>query len=216
MLAPCGDLLEVRHVVLRVAQALEIDAARVLVDEVVDLLGMVRIEEADLDPHLLERLREERPRSAVQARRRDEVLSGVADREERRGDGGLPRCEAERRGAAVHRTEPLLEDVVRRVHEPAVDVSELGEPEEVRRVLRVVEDVRRGRIDRHRPRIRRRIGLLPCMHRHRTEPMLLFVTHRGVSLESLEALGKGIRAPGLWCAALNGRSRSDRQRALRA
>ena len=158
-----GDRAEVRDVVLRIAEALEVDAPGVLVDEIVDLLWMVRIEEAHFDAHALHGLGEERPGAAIEARRRDEVLPRVADREDGGRDRGLTRGEGERRCAAVHRGEPLLEDVVRRVREARVDVAELREPEECGRVVRRVEDVGGRGVDRDRARVRRRVGLLAAV-----------------------------------------------------
>ena len=174
------DRPEIRHVVLGIAQALEVDAARILVDQLVNLFGLVRIEEADLDPQLLERLGEKGPGPAVEARRRDEILTGVADREERARDRRLPRGEAECGRAAVHRGEPLLEHVVRRISQPTVDVAELREPEEVRGMLRVVEHIRRRRVDRDGARLGDGIGLLAGVDGHRSEAgVRRFVAHEG-------------------------------------
>ena len=172
-----GDAAEVGDVVLRVADALQVDAARVLVHQLVDLLWVVGIEEADLDAELGERLGEERPGTAVEARRGDEVLAGVADREDRRGDRRLARGEGEGGCAAVDRREALLEHVAGRVHEARVDVAEFLQREEVRRVLGAVELVGSGRVDRDRARVRRGIGDLSRVQRERSESGLSFIRH---------------------------------------
>ncbi len=78
-----------------------------------------------------------------------------------------PDAEPERAHAAFERRDALLEDARRRIHDPGVDVAEFLEPEETRRVSRVVEDVARRGIDRHGPRVGRRIGLLPGVQRQR-------------------------------------------------
>ena len=85
-----GDALEIRDVVLRITDALEVDTASILIDEIMDLFGLVGIEEANFDPEVLERLREEGPGPSVQARRGHEVLSRVAEGENRRVDRRLP------------------------------------------------------------------------------------------------------------------------------
>ena len=156
-----ADGLEVRHVVLGVADALEVDAAGVLVHQLVDLLGLVRVEEAHLDAEVLERLGEERPGAAVEAGGRDEILARVADGEQCGVDGRLPRRKRQPGRPPVHLGQTLLEHVVGRVHEPAVDVPELRECEEIGGVIGVVEDVRGRRVDGNGARIGGRVGLLP-------------------------------------------------------
>ena len=72
--------------------------------------------------------------------------------------------------AALERREALFEDVVRRVHEPGVDVAELLQREEVRAVLGVVEVVRRRPVHRNGAGERVRLGLLlPSMDRKRLQ-----------------------------------------------
>ncbi len=71
-----------------------------------------------------------------------------------------PEASTEGRDAAFERRDALLEHVGRRVHDPGVDVPELLEPEQPRRVRGVVEDVARGGVDRDGPGVRRRVWLL--------------------------------------------------------
>jgi hypothetical protein len=59
-------------------------------------------------------------------------VADVLDREQR---GRLARAERQRRDAALERRDALLEHVVGRVHDAGVDVAELGQAEQVRRVL---------------------------------------------------------------------------------
>ena len=173
-----GDLAKVGDVVLRIPDALEVHTAGIFIDEVMNLFGFVRVEEAHLDSHQLERLGKQRPCTAVEARRGDEILARVTNRQDRRRDCGLPRSQREPPRAAVHRRQALFEDVVRRVHDAAVDVPEFRQAEQVRSVFGAFEDVGRRRVDRHGARMRGRIGHLPCMDRHRSQPLLRFFTHR--------------------------------------
>ena len=85
-----GDLDVVRHIVLGVADRLDEDATGVGVHQLPDRLGLGRIEELHRDAQLRQRLGEERPGPAVEAGRRDEVLSGVADVQDRRGNREHP------------------------------------------------------------------------------------------------------------------------------
>ena len=172
------NFLEVGDIVLRIANAFEIDASRVLVDEVVNFFGMIRIEETNLDAHILEGLGEERPGSAVKTRRRDEVLAHVTDRLKGRCDRRLSRGEGESGRAAVHRSQALFENIVRRVHQPAIDVAELGEAEEIGGMFRAVENIRGRRVDRDGTRVRGRVGHLTRVDSKGSEAVIRFVTHR--------------------------------------
>ena len=64
-----------------------------------------------------------------------------------------PEATASAGRAAFERGDALLEDVGRRVHDAGVDVAELLKPEEAGGVVGVVEDVRRGLVDRHGARL---------------------------------------------------------------
>ena len=76
----------VGHVVLRVARRLQVNGAGVRVHELVEGFRLGGIEEAHFDAEFGERLAEQGPRAAVEAVGGDEVLPGVDDRQERRGD----------------------------------------------------------------------------------------------------------------------------------
>src|SRR5690606_6747305 len=73
----------------------------------------------------------------------------------REGLGGLPRRQEQRGDAALERGDALLDDVLRRVHDPGVDVARLAEPEQRGGVLGAVEGVGGGLVDRQRPSVGR-------------------------------------------------------------
>ena len=70
------------------------------------------------------------------------------------GLGGLARGDEQGADAALERGDALLDDVGGRVHDARVDVAELLEPEQVRGVVGVVEDVARRLVDRQRRGLR--------------------------------------------------------------
>ena len=155
-----GDAGEVEDVALRVADALAVERLRVRADRGlpgVEVVGVV--DEADLDAQLRERVVQLVVGAAVERRARHDVPAVLGEVEQRDRLGGLAARRGERADATLERGDAVLEHGLGRVHDPRVDVAELGEPEEVRGVLGVAEDERRRLVDRHRPRARGRVGL---------------------------------------------------------
>ena len=147
--ARSGDLGDVQHVALRVADGLGEEGLRVLPGRRAPLLGVVLVlDEGDLDAELRQRVVEQVVRAAVQARRGDDVVARLGHVQDGQRLGGLPGGEQQRADAALERGDALLDHVLRRVHDAGVDVAGLGEAEEVRGVIGVPEHVRGGRVDR--------------------------------------------------------------------
>ena len=146
-----GDLLIVRHVVLRVARRLDVHGTRILVNQFADLLGSLRVEEPHFDAEFLERLCEQRPGSAIEAVGGNEVLARMHNGQQRGGNGRLAAGKRQRRRTAIERRETFFQHVGGRVHQAGVDIAELAQTEQIRRVFRVMEHVTRGRIDWHGP-----------------------------------------------------------------
>ena len=146
-----GDRRQVVDVEARVADQLEEDRLGLLVDRPPEGRRIGAVHEGRGDADLGQRVGEQVVGPAVERRRADEVVAGAGEVEDRERLGRLAGGHAERGHAALERGDPLLEDVRRRVHDPGVDVPELLEPEQPRRVRGVVEDVARGRVDRARP-----------------------------------------------------------------
>ena len=151
---------EVDDVELRVADRLGEHEARLVVGQPRDRVRVVRVGEAHLDAVLRQRVREEVVGAAVERRDRDDVVAGAREVEHGVRHGRLARGRRAGREAALERRDALLEDVPGRVHDPRVDVARHLEREEIRGVLGVVELVRRRLVDRHGPRVRRRVGRL--------------------------------------------------------
>ena len=154
------NLRDVEDVDLRVADRLTEEQLRVRADSSAPLVRIVLVlNERRLDTELGERVLEQVVGSAVDRRGRDDVVAGLRDVEHRVRLGCLAACDEEGTGAALERGEALLDDILRRVHDARVNVAELGQREEVRGVLGVVEDVRRRLIDRRRACLGGRVGL---------------------------------------------------------
>ncbi|MBG9886966.1 hypothetical protein ABE10_10490, partial [Bacillus toyonensis] len=137
-----GDRADVEDVDPGVADRLREQQLRVRTDRAAPFLrGVLVLDEGDLDAELRERVLEEVVGAAVDRGGGDEVVACLGDVQDREGRRRLPAGEDEGAGAALERGEALLEHILRRVLDAGVDVAELGECEEVRGVVGVVEDV---------------------------------------------------------------------------
>ena len=152
---------------LRVRQRLGVIGAGAVVGRAGEILRIVRIDEADLDALVLERVGEQIPGAAIKVGRGDDIVADFGEVLQREGRSRLPARQRQRPDAALERGDPLLEHVVGRVHDAGVDVAELLQREQVRRVLGALKLVRGRLIDRHRDRACGRIGAPPGMQGQR-------------------------------------------------
>ncbi len=154
-----GISLDVRDVKRGIADRLNEEEARFFCNRRLDGREIVDRREIHLDARVRQDGVELREGAAVEVARRDDLVAGAGDvrngEEDRRRPGG----EGPRRRAALQRREALLQHVVRRVHEPGVDVAEFLESEQIRAMLRIVEVVGGGPVDGDRPRMGRRIAV---------------------------------------------------------
>ena len=151
---------DVVDVEARVADGLEEHGLGALVDRRPEGLGLQPVDELHGDAELGQRVVEQVVGAAVEAARGDDVVARAGEVEDRQRLGRLAGGDREGRDAALERRDALLEHPVGRVHDPGVDVPELLEPEQARRVGRVVEHVGGRGVDRHRARVGRRVRLL--------------------------------------------------------
>ncbi|MDQ1113057.1 hypothetical protein QE418_002505 [Microbacterium testaceum] len=155
-----GDRADVEDVDLGVADGLGEEQLRVRSDRGAPLLGVVLVlDERGLDAELGEGVLEEVVGAAVDRARRDDVVAGLCDVEHGEGLGRLAAGDEEGAGAALEARDALLDDVLRGVLDARVDVAELGQREEVRGVVGVVEHVRGRLVDRGGASLRDRVGL---------------------------------------------------------
>ncbi len=177
-----GQGLVVEHVVLRVGHRFDVHRPRVRPDGRLDRLGPRGVDEGDVDAQPLERLPEQRERTAVQGRGRNDMLPGVGQVEQGHADGLLPAAEPQRAHPAFEGRQALLEHVGRGVHQPGVYPAHLLQGKEVGRVLRIAEAIAGGLVDGHGAGAGRGVGLLAGVQRERSQPakreiVLGFVRH---------------------------------------
>ena len=188
--SPClcaivGNLGEIRNVVLRIADGFQIHQPRVLIHQLVDLSGMIGIEEAHLDAQLLEGLREQRPGASIQIGRSNEILAGMRDGKNRGVHGRLSAGKYEPSDAAINRGQSLLQHIVGRIHDPRIDVAELLKPEKPCGVVYVVEGEAGGGVNRHSSGMRKRIGCVAGMKCERAKALwFCWIGHENLRLAS--------------------------------
>ena len=157
-----GERVDVGDVAVRVAERLDVECLGVGTDRGFDLVQVVDVDERGLDAVERERVREQVRAAAVDGLLRDDVLPLRRERLDRVGDRRRAGGDRKSGDAALERRDARLEHALRGVGQPPVDVARVGEAEAVGGVLRAVEDVGRGGVDGHSPRVARGIGgLLP-------------------------------------------------------
>ena len=194
-LVAMGDLrvlLDVRDAKRRVADRLDVDEARLLVDRRLHRREVVHVREAHGDALLRKDRVELRERAAVEVVRRDDLVAALRDVGDREVDGRRAGGERQGRHAAVQRRKALLQGVVRRVHEAGVDVARHLEREQVRAVLRVVEVERRRAVHRHVARLGVALGhFLPRMDREGFQVVLSLLIAHVVDSSLMNPLPRG-------------------------
>ena len=153
-----GDGFEVENAAARVADGFAVKHARARREGRFPRVHAVGVNESNRQAQLAEGVRELRGRAAIEVRRRHDVVARL----EHRREGGVLRRHAARGGngarAVFERGDALLENRRRGVVEARVDVAVLLELEQLRGVVGVLENVRRGLINGHRAGARLAVG----------------------------------------------------------
>ncbi|MCY1535099.1 hypothetical protein D9M68_704900 [compost metagenome] len=172
-----GDGRDVGHVARRVAQRLDEHRLGALVEQLLETARVAVVREARGDAELRQRVGEQVVGATVQRRAADDVVTGFGDGLDRVGHGRLARGQRQRGNAAFERGHALLQHVLRRVVDAGVDVARHFQVEQVRAVLRAVEGVGHGLVDRRRNRAGGRVGRVAGVDRQGFEfPVLRHAT----------------------------------------
>jgi hypothetical protein len=123
-----GERFEVRNVVLGVADRLDVESLGLLVDQPLELRGIIPVDETDLEAKARKCHLELVIGAAVKKRRRDNVVARLEQRGERKQLCRLTGGGRYGGRSAFECCHPLFEDIGSRVHDPGVDVSELLQP----------------------------------------------------------------------------------------
>ena len=153
-----GDFLDREDGQFRVGQRLGVIGAGLIVGRAAKCLGIGRIDEAHLDPLVLQRVGEQIPGAAIQVGRTDHVVARLGDVLDRQRRRRLARSHGQRRDPALERGNALFQHVGGRIHQAGIDVAQFLQRKQVRRVLGAVELIGRGLMNRHGDRSGGRIG----------------------------------------------------------
>ena len=166
----CGDRgqrLDVADVAGRIADALAEHRAGLVVDQLLDRVGLIGFGEAHADALPRQNVREQRVGGAVELRHRNDVAAHLGEIEHGVIERRLPGAHAQRVDAAFQRGDAALEHVGGRIADAAIAEALGFEIEQGGAVIGAVELVGHGLIDRHRDGLGGRIGLVAAVDGHR-------------------------------------------------
>ena len=132
-----------------VAQALAVEGLGVGAKGAAEGLGVVGVDEGDVDAEFWEGVVEEVVGAAVELGDGDDVVTGAGEIEDGVGDGGLAGGVGERGGAAFQGGDALLKHIRRGIHDTGVDVAQFLERKKIGGVVGVAENVAGRLVERH-------------------------------------------------------------------
>ncbi|MNM75536.1 hypothetical protein D3C81_873270 [compost metagenome] len=153
-----GKGLQVDDIAGRVADRLAEHCLGAAVDQRFEGGDVVMGGEAGLDAEARQGMGQQVVGTAVELGHRDDIVAGFGHGLDRVGDRRHARGHGQGTDTAFERRHALLEYVVGRVHDPAIDVAGDFQVEQIGAVLGVVEGKRGGLVDRYRDGLGGRVG----------------------------------------------------------
>ena len=144
-----GDFLDWKHADVGVAEGFAVDEFGVGLDGALEVGGVSGVDEGDGDAEFWEGVFELAVGAAVEAAAGDDVIAGVAQREDGLGLGGVSAAGGDPGDPALQVGEALLEHVGGGVHEPRVDVAQFLEGKQVCGVFGALKLVAGCLVNRH-------------------------------------------------------------------
>ena len=188
-LADLGQRLDVADVAGWIADALAEDGARIVVDQLFDRLGRIRLGKANRDPLARQEMRKQRVRRAIELRHRHDVGAQVGEIEDRVIERRLTGARAQRFDAALELGDAPLQHRRGRIADAAIAVAFDFQIEQGGAVIGALELVGHRLIDRNRNGARRRLSLVTAMHCDRVA--FHSARHAILSLRRTPALSSG-------------------------
>ena len=138
---------------------------------------MIRIYEMGGDAELRQGIGEELIGTAVQCRGRNDLIPGTGNVQNRIGDSSCPGSNGESRRAAFQSGQSLFEYILGRIRQATIDITGILQGEAVFCLLRVLEYIGSGLVNRNRSGAGHRIRYLACMLLKSFEMIMFYVCH---------------------------------------
>ena len=151
--------VDVGEVGCGIAQRLDEDGLRVVLNGRLDLAKIVRVDERGVDAVERQRVLEQVEASAVDGLLGHDVLTGLRERLNSVRDSRSACRNCQRGHTALEGRNALLEHVLRGIRQTSVDIARVGETEARGSMFGIVEHVRGGLVNRHRARVGYGVGL---------------------------------------------------------
>lgn len=172
------ERLERRDVDNRVADGLGENRARLAVDRLLNLAGMVSVDHYHLDAEARQQILEKSQRPAVDLAREDDVRPRLAERRRDMRKRGLPGGERDGADAAFERRERIFEGLHRRVRDARIGEALLLEIKKPLRVSAVVELIGRRSVYGQPQSPRRGVAVPARVQSPRHKAVILAVRHK--------------------------------------
>ena len=153
-----GNRAHVHDIAAGVGNRLAKDRLRVVIDRGLHRVQIVKVDKGRGPAETLDRLGELRDRATIKPRAGDDILTRCHQRKQRHQLGRMTGRTADTACAAFKRCDPFLQRCDRGVGQARIDIADLLQVKQRRRVVRIAEHIGRRLIDRHLPRTRGRVG----------------------------------------------------------
>lgn len=157
------DGFEIRDIVPRIPNGLEIDRLGLVVNGSSNIFRLVSLHELGRDSQPREHHLELIVRAAIQIAGRDNIVTGMREGRDGHELRGLARGCGNGGNTALQGCDALFKDIYCRVHYATIDVAELFEAEEPGAVGRVIEDIGTRGINGDCPGVGGGIGLMASL-----------------------------------------------------
>ena len=159
-----GDGCQVGDIASGIADRFAEDGARIGVDVLGQALGAVIFGKAHINAQLGQHVAEERPGAAIKLGHGDDIVARLSQIDDGIMDGSLPARQRQRRHAAFHGCDALLQHGIGRVHDARIDIARHRQIKEVCAVLRIVKFISDCLINRHRHGMGGRLALIASVN----------------------------------------------------
>ncbi len=166
-LSNLGDLFVREDIQLGVAHGLAVDELDLRSQRAAEVLGIAGVHKVNGDAHLRQRVMEEVVGSSIQTGAGDHLIAGLKDVCNSQCNGSLARSGGDARSSTLQSGDALLQNVGGRVHDAGVDVAELLQGKQPRRMRRVIENVAGRLIDRYGAGLGSWVHILPAVQSDR-------------------------------------------------